>query len=385
MRHSVAVRVFLGAIMICACALLTHPGIADDGEQPLTVDHYVSVRSTAPSMSGQIAQIYVRERLRASTVLRAASLANRVVLFIHGGGTPAEVAFDVPYQDYSWMAYLAQAGFDVFAMDVTGYGRSTRPQPMNDPCNLPTDQQAALIPSVLSTQCAASYPHAVTALASDWNDIGAVVDYVRLLRHVERVDVVAWSRGGPRAVGYVAQHPESVRKLVLLAPSYNLTFQTDNSAMTIQSNQQFETNWDSQVSCPGQYDPSVRDSIWSEMMKSDPVGATWGPGVRRSPGESVDAKDWTAAVAAKVHIPTLMISGEHDKQVPSPRVRELYADLGSSEKILIDLACSSHNALWESNHLLLFGASLEWLTRGSVSGKKEGVLRLGYKDAKESN
>ena len=47
----------------------------------------------------------------------------------HGGrvvaeGTPAEVAFDVPERDYSWMAYLANAGFDVFAMDTTGYGRS---------------------------------------------------------------------------------------------------------------------------------------------------------------------------------------------------------------------------------------------------------------------
>ena len=66
--------------------------------------------------------------------------------------------------------------------------------------------------------------------------------------------------------------------------------------------------------------------------------------------------------------------------MPSARVRELYVDLGSSQKIFIDLACSLHNALWESNHLLLFGASLEWLTRGSVTGKKEGTLRLGYKE-----
>jgi hypothetical protein len=51
MRYSVAVRVSLVAIMICASSLLTHPGIADDGKQLLTVDHYVSVRSTAPSMS----------------------------------------------------------------------------------------------------------------------------------------------------------------------------------------------------------------------------------------------------------------------------------------------------------------------------------------------
>ncbi len=53
--------------------------------------------------------------------------ADRVVLFVHGAGTPAEVAFDTPSGDHSWMAYLANAGFDVFSMDTTGYGRSTRP------------------------------------------------------------------------------------------------------------------------------------------------------------------------------------------------------------------------------------------------------------------
>ena len=35
--------------------------------------------------------------------------ADNVVLFVHGAGTPAEVSFDVPYKDYSWMAYLAHA------------------------------------------------------------------------------------------------------------------------------------------------------------------------------------------------------------------------------------------------------------------------------------
>ncbi len=77
---------------------------------------------------------------------RASGLGN-VVLFVHGAGTPAEVSFDVPYKDYSWMAYLANAGFDVFSMDMTGYGRSTRPPAMNDPCNLSKEQQARFVPS----------------------------------------------------------------------------------------------------------------------------------------------------------------------------------------------------------------------------------------------
>ena len=389
MRYRLALLVLLSATILFAITMVTPPVTADDGERVLTVDHYVSTHSTVPFMASQVAPIYVRERLLPGTVLRAASLADDVVLFVHGAGTPAEVAFDVPYQDYSWMAYLAQAGFDVFAMDVTGYGRSVRPTAMNDPCNLARDQQAGFIPSLLPAQCPPSYARQMTTIASDWNDIGAVVDYIRALRHVERVDLVAWSLGGPRAAGFASQHPEKVRKLVLLAPAYNRAAEgsapaqvpAEGPAMNTQSHEEFTANWDRQVGCQDQYDPAASDSVWSEMMKSDPVGATWGTGVRRAP--QVTTWGWNAAVVTKSQIPTLMVTGEHDKQVPSERVRELYADLASRQKVFIDLACSSHNAMWEKNHLLLFRASLEWLKRGSVNGRQEGMLRVGYQDAKE--
>ena len=36
--------------------------------------------------------------------------------------------------------------------------------------------------------------------------------------------------------------------------------------------------------------------------------------------------------------PFLMVTGAHDKQVAPERVRELYADLGSKQKVFIDLA-----------------------------------------------
>jgi hypothetical protein len=80
-----------------------------------------------------------------------------------------------------------------------------------------------------------------------------------------------------------------------------------------------------------------------------------------------------------------MVSGVHDKQVPQERVREFYADLASRQKVFVDLACSSHSAMWERNHLLLFKASLEWLTQASVNGKQEGMLRLGYADTDVSS
>src|SRR5580658_9572355 len=168
----------------------------DDGERLLSVDHYVRVHSTVPAIAGQTTQIYVREVVRAGTALREVGSADRVVLFVHGAGTPAEVAFDVPYQDYSWMGYLAREGFDVFSMDMTGYGRSTRPAAMNDPCNLSREQQLTLIPSLMAAPCSATYGQQMTTLASDWNDIGSVVDHLLALRHVDRVAMVAWSLGG---------------------------------------------------------------------------------------------------------------------------------------------------------------------------------------------
>jgi pimeloyl-ACP methyl ester carboxylesterase len=360
--------------------LLVAVTVADDGERLLTIDHYVRVKSTVPAIAGQTAQIYVRERVQAGAALRSAGFSDRVALFVHGAGTPAEVAFDVPYQDYSWMAYLARAGFDVFSMDTTGYGRSTRPPPMSDPCNLAKDRQAGFV----TAPCEPSYPHALTTMASDWNDIDAAVDYIRALRRVDRVSLFGWSLGGPRAGGYAAQHPEKVSRLVLLAPAYNRSASADPPAkipadgvpMNTQSRQDFTTGWDRQVGCPDQYDPAAANAVWSEMLASDPVGATWGPGVRRAPQTTVWG--WTPALAGKTRIPTLLAVGTHDKQVSPDRVRELYADLGAPEKVFLDLACSSHNAMWERNHLLLFRASLEWLTQGTVNGSKEGMLKLGY-------
>jgi pimeloyl-ACP methyl ester carboxylesterase len=363
--------------------LISPSAFADDAARLLRIDHYVPVRSTVPALAGQPAELYVREVVEAGTVLRKGPAADRVALFVHGSGTPAEVAFDVPYRDYSWMAYLAQAGFDVFAMDMTGYGRSTRPAAMNDPCNLANGQQTAYVPALIAAPCPPSYPQQMTTVASDWHDIDTVVDHIRTIRHVEKVSLLGWSLGGPRAAGYAAQHADKVAKLVLLAPAYNRATAAEppaqvpakGAAMNTQSRSEFIAGWDRQVNCPDQYEDAARDSVWSEMLLSDPVGATWGTGVRRAP--QVTLWGWTSAIVAKTQIPTLMVSGASDKQVNPDRVRELYADLGSPNKVFVDLACSSHNAMWEKNHLLLFKASIEFLTQGTVQGQL-GMQRLGY-------
>ena len=307
------------------------------------------------------------------------------MLFVHGAGTPAEVAFDVPHGDYSWMAYLANAGFDVFSMDTTGYGRSTRPAPMNDPCNLSAEQQAQFVPSLIPAPCTATYPGQLTTIASDWNDIDAVVDHIRKLRKVEKVSLVAWSLGGPRAGGYAAQHPEKVNRLVLLAPAYNRDapatqpppLANPGVVFNTQSRAEFDANWDRQVGCPNQVDPGgarhgvgrdagVRSGRRQVGHRRAPRAVDDELGLERRDDrrhEDADADDRRRASTSRCR--------------PSA-CKAAYDDLGATDKVLVDLGCSSHNAMWEANHLLMFKASLDWLTNGTVGGTRNGVIRLGY-------
>jgi pimeloyl-ACP methyl ester carboxylesterase len=380
---SKAGRILATAACSALAQAVAFSALADDGDRLLRIDHYVGLRSAVPAIAGQETSIYVREVVRAGTALRGKATPNRLVLFVHGAGTPGAVAFDAPHQDYSWMEYLARAGFDVFAMDMTGYGRSTRPAAMNDPCNLSNEQQLALSPGGATELCAPSYPRQMTTIESDWNDLRAVVDHLLALRDVPQLSLVSWSLGGPRVAGYTSQHPEKVQKLVLLAPAYTrdaagkpAQVPANGIAMNTQSRDDLTALWNLQVGCPGQYDQPTFEAVWAAMLETDPVGATWGPGVRRAP--TVTSWGFNQAMVSAMRTPTLMITGEHDKQVVSARVRDLYADLGANQKVLVDLACSSHNAMWEKNHLLLFKASLEFLTRGTVNGLEQGTVRLGY-------
>ncbi len=341
----------------------------------LTKEHYVPVVSRVPSMMGSVSQVYVRERV-AETVQESTDLEGQVVLFIHGAGTPAEVAFDVPVEGFSWMAYLAERGMDVFSMDLTGYGRSTRPLVMNDRCNLSGAQQEQLF----GDSCSPSYNMATTSMDSDWHDIDGVVNFLRELRGVDKVHLVGWSQGGPRTGGYAARHPDKVGSIVQLAPAYRGNYPAtleeadfNGAAMTKQSRDDFVNNWNRQVGCDDQYTQDVSDAVWSEMLASDPVGATWGTGVRRAPRAVTFG--WGREVVASQETPLLMVAGTHDAQVRPELVKNLYNDYGG-QKLYLEMSCSSHNAMWESDAEQLFEATYQWLTTNSYNGMDSGMLVL---------
>jgi pimeloyl-ACP methyl ester carboxylesterase len=237
---------------------------------------------------------------------------------------------------------------------------------------------------VLPENCQAPFGSQLTTAQSDWDDLDAAVDYVRALRQVDRVNIVAWSLGGTRAGGYAALHPDKVGRLVLLGPAYDRDHAAapppelpdDGTPVTLISQPAFTANWDRQVQCPGQVDTGIRDAIWTEGLAAD--GVPWAPDMRRVP--SAPAFRWNEAMASRVQTPTLLVSGEFDQMsqftVPDA-IRAAYADLGTSQKVFLDLACSSHFAMWESNHLVLFQASVDWLRDGAIRGMSTGIVRLG--------
>ena len=146
-----------------------------------------------------------------------------------------------------------------------------------------------------------------------------------------------------------------------------------------QSRSEFIANWDRQAPCPGSDGrPRVTPCgapCWPRICR---IGAKWGTGVRRAPsgGGGAGGGTWTQAMAQSTQIPTLMVSGVNDGQVNPASVKNLYEDLGSKQKVFVDLACSSHNAMWEKNHMLLFQAALDWLTQTTVQGTQNGMIKL---------
>jgi len=314
------------------------------------------------------------------------------VLMIAGATVSVVPGFDLSFENYSWMEYLAVAGFDVFAMEFTGYGLSPRPM-MDDPCNnSASEQQSYLVPKPLAQTCSPSYPFQLTTIQSDWDEIDRVVDYIRQVRNVDKVSLIAWSRGGARAGGYTALHPEKVARLFMLAPGryFRLSPSAPPAQLpqpgvpsTVLGSAAFHSAWDTQVSCDNQFASGIRDAITASMLDFDPLGSTWGnAGVRRapnwtSPGQGFLYWGWNAALAGQVKVPTLIIRGDLDVSVPAGDIQDLLGDLVAvPQKVFVHVACASHYLPWENQHMSLLSASVEWLLYGTFAGQFNGSFAV---------
>ena len=139
-------------------------------------------------------EIFVRNKRPAD--MRAFK-PSRTVLFVHGATYPAHTTFDLPIDGRSWMDVIAAHGYDVYLLDLRGYGKSTRPPEMA--------QSPDANPPIVRTETAVK-------------DISAVVDFILKRRNIPRLVLLGWSWGTFSTPTYTIANPDKVARLVLYAP-----------------------------------------------------------------------------------------------------------------------------------------------------------------------
>ncbi|MGC4790191.1 alpha/beta hydrolase [Micromonospora sp. DT178] len=314
------------------------------------------------------------------------------VLMVHGRSSPGLVSFDLRYDAgegrYSWARELAEDGFDVFVMDLQGMGRSTRPVQMNDPCNINPLQQHLLLPR---EPCAAKYPKQLTNSASDWAELGSVVNWILGQPDMpSKIDLIGYSAGA-YAVGPFAMtvDPAKVASLLLLAPIFAVTGPSAPSTplpvstpcpvygfpMHILHRTGFKKSWDSEVDVdpryPGQRDDAhdIVDVVWDAFLDNDQVGRTWGPGVSRFRNAYWWGWNRERVTADRTNlgeeVPVLVVYGEKDATANFPplnfSVPELYRAIQGRRKLMYRLDGTGHLVVWERQRKWLHTLSRKWL------------------------
>ena len=312
-------------------------------QTPTLIDEEMKV----PSDPG--IEIYVRNK-------RPANLTSfrpeRTLVFVHGATYPAHAAFDLKLDGLSWMEYIAARGYDVYLLDLRGYGKSTRPQEMSqDPkANPPLTRGEQAI-----------------------RDISAVVDFVRARRNVERVNLLGWSWGTALMATYTTQNPTKVERLALYAPSF--IRQTPSlvqsgpgplGAYRTVTREQAQQRWLTGV--PEDKKAALIPAGWfdrwaDETWASDPEGAKQSPSVLRAPNgvQQDSAEYWSAGKAyydpAKITVPTLLVLAEWDRDTPTYMAQTLFPLLVNAPlKRMVTLAEGTHSIVMERNRLELFRA-----------------------------
>jgi pimeloyl-ACP methyl ester carboxylesterase len=319
-------------------------------------------------------------------------LRARPVIMLHGAMTEGTTSFDLGFGDYSLMEGLARAGIEAYSVNLLGYGFSTR-FGLDDPCNASVaNQQRFLIPNPLSATCVNPDPFHFTNTAAAVEQLDAVVDEVRQRTGVETVNLFGWSRGGVVIGAYAGLHPEKVRSLAFLASGYDFgdppaQIPGPGPSLLVRDRAAMFNEW-TPVNCLGQRDPEILDAIWSAVRARDPLGSSWGStdpltgGVQRAP--SWDVWGWNSERASSVTLPALVITGLLDRTNPTEREVRLFDDLGSGNKVLIKIACASHQALWEGSttgdwdgpHESIRDALVEWITSRTFQGIHRGSFQI---------
>jgi len=341
--------------MLAAAAFAVTVATAASAQSPRIVMEEMMVKSADPGI-----EIYVRNKRPADM---ASFRPERTVLFVHGSTYPAHTAFDLKLDGMSWMDYIASHGYDVYLLDLRGYGKSTRPKEMDD--------KPEANPALTRGETAVK-------------DISAVVDFILARRSIPRLNLLGWSWGTTLMSTYTTQNPQKVERLALYAPQWIRTTPSlvqagagPIGAYRSVTREQAQQRWLNGVPedkkanlIPAGWFDTWADATWA----TDPVGAKANPPVLRAPNGTVqDTADyWAAGKAyydpAKITVPVLLVMAEWDRDTPAYMAQTLFPLLVNSPgKRFVQLAEGTHTIVMEKNRMKLFQAVQAFLDEAGGS------------------
>ena len=296
-------------IVLAPCAIIA----ADDTPHAIRGEEHYAVRDGL--------RIYLWEKRKEGSEKAAAS--GKVALLVHGGTWSGRPDFDLQIRDYSLMDFLARNDYDVWAIDIHGYGHSDK-----------TDKDWSDVNSAAA-------------------DIAAAVEYIGKLRGVSNVDLLGWSAGTQRVGLYAMQHPERVAKLILYAPHWKGTaeyrarvekrIQNGGVALT-----QYRTNTEAaarsdfiegDLAQHPQYEEDVVAAYAREALKTDP----------QSPNAFLDIAR-PILDPLRIVVPTMIIYGERDYAAKDEDLLPFYAQLATHDKQFVILPEGGHALMLEKDH-----------------------------------
>jgi pimeloyl-ACP methyl ester carboxylesterase len=271
----------------------------------------------------------------------------RTLLFVHGATFPGSSTFGVSPPlggSWSWMNFVALRGFDVYSLDIRGYGGSTRPAAMAQP-----------------PEANAPFADAKEAV----RDISAAVDYILAQPGSRKPTLVGWSWGTTTTAAYAAEHPEKIDRLVLVAPVWlglkPPPYQGAYRVSTWESARAFAIAGMPKDKVDAISPLENFNAWWKATLATDPEGAARSPPVVRSPNGVMRNfnESWAAGKPtydpAKIRAPTLLLVGDWDVITPPAMAQGLYEQLtNASERRLVRFSEATHFMIIEKHRLRLF-------------------------------
>lgn len=290
--------------------------------------------------------------------LRAARRASGSVpvLFVHGATYPSTVMFDYPVDGTSWMAWMAEAGFDVWCIDLPGYGGADRP-------------------AVMAANPAAGEPFMDTRAAAA--EVRRAVTFIVQRSGAAGLDLLGYSWGSAICAQVAGEIPDIVRRLVLAGPLWLMD--GASSAVPLGALGAYRRvdaeaivrRWTMGLNAQQQaaIAPPERLQRWARAaVASDPDAAMLDPPQLRAPaGVIKDVRDyWLAGRStydpARVRCPILVVVGEWDQETTPAQGAALFAALtGSAQRRYTVIGGGTHALLLENQRHELYAVVRDFL------------------------